>query len=107
MAIQSVSAWPEKRDEIRRMMEVAAADIKQLGGSVELVDIGTQKVGRMGAFLGGSVELLGIRTQKVGGEAGRGLSWAALWSLWASGPRRWALGLDGSFIEGLAGPHKF
>ena len=81
-----MSAWPEKRDEIRRMMEVAAADIKQLGGSVELVDIGTQK---------------------VGGKAGRGLSWAAPWSLWASGPRRWALGLDGSFIEGLAGPHKF
>ena len=44
VAIQSVSAWPEKRGEIRRMMEVAAADIKQLGGSVELVDIGKQKV---------------------------------------------------------------
>lgn len=26
------------------MMDVAAADIKQLGGSVELVDIGKQKV---------------------------------------------------------------
>ena len=39
-----MSAWPEKRGEIRRMMEVAAADIKQLGGSVELVDIGNQKV---------------------------------------------------------------
>lgn len=44
VAIQSVSAWPEKRGEIRRMMEVAAGDIKQLGGSVELVDIGKQKV---------------------------------------------------------------
>lgn len=44
VAIQSVSAWPEKRGEIRRMMEVAAADIKQLGGSVELVDIGNQKL---------------------------------------------------------------
>uniref|UniRef100_G1RDJ2 Carnosine dipeptidase 2 n=1 Tax=Nomascus leucogenys TaxID=61853 RepID=G1RDJ2_NOMLE len=44
VAIQSVSAWPEKRGEIRRMMEVAAADIKQLGGSVELVDIGKQKL---------------------------------------------------------------
>lgn len=44
MAIQSVSAWPEKRGEIRRMLEVAAADIKQLGGSVELADIGKQKV---------------------------------------------------------------
>ncbi|XP_021097814.1 cytosolic non-specific dipeptidase isoform X2 [Heterocephalus glaber] len=44
VAIQSVSAWPEKRGEIRRMMEVAAADIQQLGGSVELVDIGKQKL---------------------------------------------------------------
>lgn len=44
VAIQSVSAWPEKRGDIRRMVEVAAADIKQLGGSVELVDIGKQKV---------------------------------------------------------------
>lgn len=44
VAIQSVSAWPEKRGEIKKMMEVAAADIKQLGGSVELVDIGKQKV---------------------------------------------------------------
>lgn len=44
VAIQSVSAWPEKRGEIRKMMEVAAADIKQLGGSVELVDIGKQKL---------------------------------------------------------------
>ena len=48
-------------------MEVAAADIKQLGGSVQLVDIGTQKVGGMGAFLGGSAGLVGIGTQKVGG----------------------------------------
>ncbi|KAL1771299.1 cytosolic non-specific dipeptidase [Sigmodon hispidus] len=37
VAIQSVSAWPEKRGEIRRMMEM-------LGGSVELVDIGKQKL---------------------------------------------------------------
>ncbi|KAH0500520.1 Cytosolic non-specific dipeptidase [Microtus ochrogaster] len=44
VAIQSVSAWPEKRGEIRRMMEVAAADIQTLGGSVELVDIGKQKL---------------------------------------------------------------
>uniref|UniRef100_A0A8W4FIV5 Carnosine dipeptidase 2 n=1 Tax=Sus scrofa TaxID=9823 RepID=A0A8W4FIV5_PIG len=44
VAIQSVSAWPEKRGEIRKMMEVAAADITQLGGSVELVDIGNQKL---------------------------------------------------------------
>ncbi|XP_038627175.1 cytosolic non-specific dipeptidase-like [Tachyglossus aculeatus] len=42
VAIQSVSAWPEKRGEIKRMMEVAAADIKRLGGTTELVDIGKQ-----------------------------------------------------------------
>lgn len=62
----------EKRDEIRRMMEVAAADIKQLGGSVELVDIGTQKVGQDGGF-----------------------PWEAPRSCWASGPRRWAAGRPG------------
>lgn len=42
--VQSVSAWPEKRGEIKRMMEMAAEDIKRLGGEVEMVDIGTQKV---------------------------------------------------------------
>uniref|UniRef100_A0A8D0L0X6 Cytosolic non-specific dipeptidase n=1 Tax=Sphenodon punctatus TaxID=8508 RepID=A0A8D0L0X6_SPHPU len=44
VAIQSVSAWPEKRDEIRRMMEVAAKDIVRLGGTAELMDIGKQKL---------------------------------------------------------------
>lgn len=44
MAIQSVSAWPDKRAEIRRMMEVAAKDIERLGGTTQLVDIGKQKV---------------------------------------------------------------
>ncbi|XP_001366150.1 cytosolic non-specific dipeptidase [Monodelphis domestica] len=44
VAIQSVSAWPEKRDEIKRMMEVAAENIKQLGGTTELIDIGMQKL---------------------------------------------------------------
>lgn len=39
-----MSAWPEKRAEIRRMMEVAAKDIEQLGGTTELMDIGKQKV---------------------------------------------------------------
>ncbi|XP_026555240.1 cytosolic non-specific dipeptidase isoform X1 [Pseudonaja textilis] len=42
VAIQSVSAWPEKREEIRRMMEVAAKDIERLGGTTELIDIGKQ-----------------------------------------------------------------
>ncbi|XP_010136271.1 PREDICTED: cytosolic non-specific dipeptidase isoform X2 [Buceros rhinoceros silvestris] len=43
VAIQSVSAWPEKRAEIRHMMEVAAKDIERLGGSTQLMDIGKQK----------------------------------------------------------------
>jgi len=43
VAVQSVSAWPEKRGEIVKMMEMAAKDIKRLGGSVEMVDIGTHK----------------------------------------------------------------
>lgn len=44
VAIQSVSAWPEKRAEIRHMMEVAAKDIERLGGTAQLMDIGKQKV---------------------------------------------------------------
>lgn len=44
VAVQSVSAWPEKRGEIKKMMEMAAKDIERLGGSVEMVDIGMQKV---------------------------------------------------------------
>ncbi|XP_053719050.1 cytosolic non-specific dipeptidase [Synchiropus splendidus] len=44
VAVQSVSAWPEKRGEIKTMMEMAAKDIERLGGSVEMVDIGTQKL---------------------------------------------------------------
>ncbi|XP_030268802.1 cytosolic non-specific dipeptidase [Sparus aurata] len=42
--VQSVSAWPEKRGEIKKMMEMAAKDIERLGGTVELVDIGKQKL---------------------------------------------------------------
>ncbi|CAB1443393.1 unnamed protein product [Pleuronectes platessa] len=44
VAVQSVSAWPEKRGEIKKMMEMAAKDIERLGGTVEMVDIGTQKL---------------------------------------------------------------
>ncbi|XP_035286629.1 cytosolic non-specific dipeptidase-like [Anguilla anguilla] len=44
VAVQSVSAWPEKRGEIKKMMEMAAKDIEKLGGTVELVDIGKQKL---------------------------------------------------------------
>lgn len=39
-----MSAWPEKRGEIKKMMEMAAKDIEKLGGTVEMVDIGKQKV---------------------------------------------------------------
>ncbi|XP_060948660.1 cytosolic non-specific dipeptidase-like [Limanda limanda] len=42
VAVQSVSAWPEKRGEIKKMMEMAAEEIKRLGGEVEMVDIGKQ-----------------------------------------------------------------
>ncbi|XP_055076393.2 cytosolic non-specific dipeptidase [Misgurnus anguillicaudatus] len=42
--VQSVSAWPEKRGEIKKMMEMAAKDIERLGGTAELVDIGMQKL---------------------------------------------------------------
>ncbi|MEQ2224933.1 Metallopeptidase M20 [Ilyodon furcidens] len=44
ISVQSVSSWPEKRGEIKRMMEMAAKDIEKLGGTVELVDNGTQKL---------------------------------------------------------------
>lgn len=44
MQVQSVSAWPEKRGEIKKMMEMASKDIERLGGTVEMVDIGKQKV---------------------------------------------------------------
>lgn len=42
VAIQSVSAWPEKRPEIKRMVEWAGDFLKRLGGSVEYADIGEQ-----------------------------------------------------------------
>uniref|UniRef100_A0A3Q1I9P9 Cytosolic non-specific dipeptidase n=1 Tax=Anabas testudineus TaxID=64144 RepID=A0A3Q1I9P9_ANATE len=44
VAVQSVSAWPEKRGEIKKMMEMAAKDIERLGGTVELVDVGKQEL---------------------------------------------------------------
>ncbi|XP_068188962.1 cytosolic non-specific dipeptidase [Antennarius striatus] len=44
VSVQSVSAWPEKRGEIKRMMEMAAKDIEKLGGTVEMVDVGKQKL---------------------------------------------------------------
>uniref|UniRef100_A0ABM0H1L6 Cytosolic non-specific dipeptidase-like n=1 Tax=Saccoglossus kowalevskii TaxID=10224 RepID=A0ABM0H1L6_SACKO len=44
VAIQSVSAWPEKRPEIKKMVESVAKQLETLGGTVELVDIGMQKL---------------------------------------------------------------
>ncbi|RUS77218.1 hypothetical protein EGW08_015022 [Elysia chlorotica] len=42
VAIQSVSAWPEKRSEIKRMIEWAGQMVTNLGGTVEYADIGEQ-----------------------------------------------------------------
>ncbi|XP_077599323.1 cytosolic non-specific dipeptidase [Stigmatopora nigra] len=42
VAVQSVSAWPHKRDEIKKMMEMGAKEIDRLGGTVEMVDVGMQ-----------------------------------------------------------------
>jgi len=42
VAIQSVSAWPEKRPEIKRMVEWAGEMLKKLGGSVEYADLGDE-----------------------------------------------------------------
>ena len=44
VAIQSVSAVPEKRGECKRMMEVTAKQLKeQLGCTVELRDLGKHR----------------------------------------------------------------
>ncbi|XP_046413726.1 cytosolic non-specific dipeptidase isoform X1 [Neodiprion fabricii] len=42
VAIKSVSAWPDKRNDIVRMMEWAEKKLKELGSTTELVDIGKQ-----------------------------------------------------------------
>nr|CAB3231965.1 cytosolic non-specific dipeptidase-like [Phallusia mammillata] len=42
VAIQSVSAWADKRGECVRQMEHTAAEMKKLGCTADLVDIGTQ-----------------------------------------------------------------
>lgn len=42
VAIQSVSAWPEKRQEIVRQMEWAKAKLEALGATCALNDIGEQ-----------------------------------------------------------------
>lgn len=44
MAIQSVSAWAEKRQEITRMVEWTSKRLKSLDATVELRDVGTQEL---------------------------------------------------------------
>ncbi|XP_058790624.1 cytosolic non-specific dipeptidase [Phymastichus coffea] len=44
VAIKSVSAWPESRNEIIKMMKWAEAQFKQLGATTELAELGTQKL---------------------------------------------------------------
>ncbi|XP_031573362.1 cytosolic non-specific dipeptidase-like isoform X1 [Actinia tenebrosa] len=42
VAIKSVSAWPETRGEIEKMVNHVADELKKLGATVELADIGQQ-----------------------------------------------------------------
>ncbi|XP_075911090.1 cytosolic non-specific dipeptidase isoform X2 [Petromyzon marinus] len=42
VSVPSVSSWAESRHDVVRMVQLAAREVTRLGGSVELVDIGTQ-----------------------------------------------------------------
>lgn len=44
MAIKSVSAWPETRNEIFRMISWTSDRLKALGSTVELADVGEQEL---------------------------------------------------------------
>ncbi|XP_012533231.1 cytosolic non-specific dipeptidase [Monomorium pharaonis] len=44
IAIKSVSAWPDHRDEVIEMMKWAEVRLKNLGATTELADIGKQKL---------------------------------------------------------------
>lgn len=44
VAIKSVSAWPETRQDIVRMVDWTADKLKALGGTVELADVGDQEL---------------------------------------------------------------
>lgn len=44
VAIESDSSNVLKRPDLNRMMETAAQKLRQMGGTVELVDIGEQEV---------------------------------------------------------------
>ena len=55
VAIKSVSAWPETRQEITTMMTWMGDELKGLGASIEYVDIGSQTLpdGQVGSNLRG------------------------------------------------------
>lgn len=42
VAIKSVSAWPDSRSEISKMVDWTAAKLKALGAQVELAELGEQ-----------------------------------------------------------------
>lgn len=44
MAVESDSSNVLKRPELHRMMEMVAQKLRQMGGTVELVDVGEQEV---------------------------------------------------------------
>lgn len=44
VAIKSVSAWPDSRNEIVKMIKWAEAQFKQLGATTELAELGSQKL---------------------------------------------------------------
>jgi len=44
VAIKSVSAWEETRDDIFKMVQHVAGEIERLGGEVELADVGMQAI---------------------------------------------------------------
>lgn len=44
VAIQSVSVWIEKRDEVRKMMHWASEKLEKLGAVTELRELGNQKI---------------------------------------------------------------
>lgn len=48
VAIKSVSAWPDHRDEIIKMMKWAEVKLKNLGATTELADIGKQTISDWG-----------------------------------------------------------
>lgn len=42
MAIKSVSAWPDSRPDVQKMVDWTASKLKALGTQVELADLGNQ-----------------------------------------------------------------